>query len=78
MCEKIKPRELLTEEQARAVKAALALAGYQSVKEWAEQKGLTYTQVSKVLTKSIVPNERYARALNRLVVKHGFTAQAAA
>ena len=66
MLEKIQPDRLLTDREAREVKAALSLAGH-TQRSFAEARGLHYATLIKIVGRKHVPGDRYARVLSRLL-----------
>lgn len=60
---------LLTEEEAKEVEAALKLRG-SNQSTFARQRGLHRSTLSLIISRKMVPSERYARELNELVDRH--------
>lgn len=66
MAERITHDTLVSEGLARRVLAALQLKGL-SRRQWAEQEGLVYEDLSRVLNRKQVPSQRFAEKLNALI-----------
>lgn len=62
----IETHRLLTEEEVRQVKAALALAGL-TRQEFAERSGVGYSSITKTLSRRRTPAPGHAKALNKLL-----------
>lgn len=68
----IQAHEVLTPDQQREVKAALALAGL-TYERYTEQEGLSFGRFRRMLSRIDRVSKPYADKLNRLVNKHLYT-----
>ncbi len=62
----IQSGDILTDEQSRDVRAALALEG-SNLQRFASDKGVSYSRLTRIVRSVEAPSAKYVRILNNLV-----------
>ena len=65
--EKVKPNDLLTDDQVDEIDAAIRRAGYSSRSAWAESEDLSPSVLKQIMSQHQKVYPKYAGPLNQLV-----------